>query len=38
MTTMVGMDTEVVTGLAHDLLADADRMDGVAVHLRGVVG
>ena len=38
MTTLVGMDTEVVTDLAHGLLADADRMDDVAARLRGVVG
>ncbi len=38
MTTMVGMDTEVVTDLAHGLLADADRMDDVAGQLRTVVG
>lgn len=37
MTTMVGMDTEVVTDLAHGLLADADRMDDVAGQLRMVV-
>ena len=30
MTTMIGMDTELVTDLAHDLLADADRVDAVA--------
>ena len=38
MTTMIGMDTEQVSDLARGLLADADRMDGVAGHLRGVVG
>ena len=38
MTTMVGMDTELVTDLAHGLLAAADRMDGVARQLRGVLG
>ena len=37
MSTLVGMDTEVVVDLAHDLLADADRMDDVATRLRGVV-
>ena len=37
MTTLVGMDTELVTDLAHGLLADADRMDDVAARLRSVV-
>lgn len=37
MSTLVGMDTEVVTDLAHGLLADADRMDDVAARLRGVI-
>lgn len=38
MSTLVGMDTEVVTELAHGLLSDADRMDEVATRLRGTVG
>jgi uncharacterized protein YukE len=38
MSTLVGMDTEVVTELAHALLSDADRMDDVAARLRGTVG
>lgn len=38
MSTLVGMDTEVVVDLAHGLIADADRMDGVAAGLRGTVG
>lgn len=37
MSTLVGMDTEVVTDLAHGLLADADRMDDVSTRLRGVI-
>lgn len=37
MSTLVGMDTEVVVDLAHGLIADADRMDDVAARLRGVV-
>ena len=38
MSTLVGMDTEVVTELAHGLLSDADRMDEVASRLRGTIG